>query len=151
MDTLGVPVCYVAVLNRHLNFAEYVVHYDAEEAALLRDAGEAFVTSIARDEQPSIDGHTETYTALRHMHPDIDGTDVDLTEDLARQFCEARAALAVAEMDDQLARNRVAAVMGDARRARFNRKTIATRQAKGDGKPYLVAGRRLPTFPEKAA
>jgi putative phage-type endonuclease len=61
MDVLGVEVCHVVALTRHLEFVEYVVHYDEAEAELLREAGSDFMTSLAKDEPPDIDAHGETY------------------------------------------------------------------------------------------
>lgn len=147
MDTLGVDTCYLAVLTRHLNFAEYVVRWNAAEAQILRRAGAEFMDSIEANERPDIDSHHQTYAAIRSLHPLIDPIDVELDADTARAYCTTRAALKAAEDSERLAKSLVADALGNARRARFNGSTIAQRQAKGlDGVPYLVAGRSLPTF-----
>lgn len=146
MDTLGVDVCYVALLNRHLTFVEYVVHYDEAEAKLLRKVAEEFMDSLARNERPDIDAHSQTYAAVRALHPQIDEADVELDAELARAYCQARAGLAHAAAEEQRTKALVADRLGNAKRARFMKSTIAQRQAKNGGVPYLVAGRSLPTF-----
>lgn len=146
MDVTGIDRCYVAVLLSSLEFAWYVVDYDADEALWLRLEAEAFLASIREGRRPSVDEHTETYVALRELHPAIEDDDVDLDEDLARRFVAAKNSLAAAKDEEQLARSMVAEAMGNAKRARFDGHTIASRQVRGDGLPFVVAGRKLPTF-----
>lgn len=149
MDVVGADRAHVAVLLSGLDFAEYVVEYDPAEALWLRTEAGAFLRSIELGERPNLDEHVETYQAVRALHPEIEPIDVELDEDVARYFVEATLALKWAEDDARLARAQVAEAMGAARRARFAGSTIATRQAKGEGMPYLVAGRKLPTFTDQ--
>lgn len=152
MDTTGVHTCYVALLSRHLEFVEYVVHWNEDEARTLRDAGADFMASIEANERPDIDSHSQTYAAIRQLHPLIDQEDVELDGDTARAYCAARAALKTAEDRERLTKSLVADAIGNARRARYDGHTIAQRQAKGlDGVPYLVAGRNLPDLTTEEA
>jgi len=149
MDVLGTRVTHVAVLGAFLSFAEYVVHYDATEAAFLRDEAAAFLASLpngAAPERPDIDSHGATYQAVRALHPDIEPVDVEITPEVAEPYCRARHALQSAESAEALARSLLADQLGNARRARYAGHTIATRQVRGGGTPYVVAGRHLPTF-----
>lgn len=148
MDVLGVPVAHVAVLTSWLEFAEYVVAYDPGEAALIRGECERFMASLpggSAEQRPDLDEHSATYVAVRQLHPDIDGGDVDLPEPLADRYCRARAASAAADAEKAAVTTAVADAMGNAKRARAAGITVATRQAKAGGTPYLVAGRKLPT------
>jgi putative phage-type endonuclease len=144
MDTLGRDRATVAVLIGGNDYREYVVAYDPVEAAELRAAAEAFLGSLERHERPDIDEHSATYQVIKELHPDIDGTDVEIDADLAARFVTARAAAQTATAAEQLAKNLLADAMGTARRAMWEGYSIATRQARGDGLPYLVAGRKLP-------
>ncbi|MFI7628450.1 lambda-exonuclease family protein [Microbispora rosea] len=148
MDVLGLPRAHVAVLTPRLGFAEYVVDYDPDDAAALREAAESFLDSLLWEEMPDLDAHPATYAAVRDLHPDIDpDADYDADDELAVEFLTALADKAAADDREAEARTRLAAAMGTARRARWNNRTIATRQAKKGGTPYLVAGRKLPAVP----
>ena len=145
MDCTGVHTCYVAVLTRHLEFVEYVVHWNEAEAMILREHAAGFMASIERGDRPDIDSHSQTYEAIRQLHPGIQQADIELDEDTTRAYCAARVALDDAKAAEQYAKSLVADRLGNAKRARFAGQTIAQRQAKGlDGIPYLVAGRNLP-------
>lgn len=149
MDCAGVGTVHIAVLTAFLEFVEYVVHYDADEAAYLRREGRAFLDSLpagSAPQRPNLDEHTATYQAVRQLHPDIEDVDVELDVRLVQEFCGAKAALTAAERRFTAAKTAVADAVGSARRGRFDSHVIATRQAKGEGTPYLVAGRSLPTF-----
>lgn len=144
LDVLGLDVAHVAVLTGNLEFAEYVVERNDEEIAEIRAMAWEFMESIRLGVQPSIDGHSATYEVLREMSPGVSPVDHDLDEIHARDYIAARSALKTAEEQERQCRSVVFEAMGDARRARWNSHTIATRQARGDGKPFLVVGRNLP-------
>lgn len=145
MDVLGLPRAYIAVLGDRLDFREYVVDYDPQDAALMRAAAETFLDSLLWGEMPDLDGHPATYEAVKKLHPDITPKlDYDVPEDLAVEYLAATAGNAAAEKRLTQARTRLAQSMGTAWRARWRGHTLATRQAKNGGTPYLVAGRKLP-------
>lgn len=144
MDTLDRDRATIAVLVGGCDYREYHVAYDPTEAAQLRAAAVDFLDTLEHGIRPDIDEHTATYQAIKELHPDIDGTDVDIDDDLAIAWCKARAHLKDAEAAEQYAKNLLADAMGTARRAMWAGRSIATRQARGTGLPYLVAGRNLP-------
>ncbi len=151
LDVTGFDTCHVAVIGPYLEFAEYVVERDERDMALMREKALEFLGTLERRERPDIDETNATYVALRHLHPLIEPRDVELDGELVVEYCNARHALKAAEAAARLATSRVADAMGNAKRARANGLTIATRQAKGDeGTPYVVAGRNLPTYEESA-
>lgn len=143
-DVLGLDRADLAVLVGGCDYREYVVTYDAAEAEQLRDAAVEFLATIARNERPDIDEHSATYQAIKEMHPDIDPVDVDLDDVIARRFILAKAAEKQAKATAQHACSLVADAMGNAQKAKWDGHTIATRQARGDGTPFVVAGRNLP-------
>ncbi len=152
MECTGTRLCHVALLDTWLAFREYVVEYDPQEAAGLRAEAAAFMDSLpwgAKPQRPDLDAHGATYRAVRQLHPEIEGRDVDLDQETAAAYCMAQARQRGARLQAIRANALVADAMGTARRARYLDRTIATRQVKGDGVPYLVAGRNLPTFTEE--
>lgn len=149
MDTLGVPVWYVAVLGGRLEFREYVVRYDAEDCAWMRDQAEDFLSSLFWREAPDLDHHPATYATVRKFHPQIDQrTSFEADFDLAVEFIEATTSLTAAEKREQEARARLLSAMGTTRRAYYDGHRLARRQAKGSGAPYLVAESSLPDITE---
>lgn len=146
MDVVGTRRTYIGFLSCFLEFREYVVDFDQAEADLIRDECAQFMDDLANNVRPNLDAHTATYQTIRALHPEIDGMDVELDYELARSYCLARQTRNDAERNWQAATNLMADTIGNARRGRYLERTLATRQAKGDGKPYLVVGRNLPTF-----
>jgi putative phage-type endonuclease len=144
MDLLGVKVAHVAVLTGQLTFVEYVVEYDADDAALLRKSADDFLAELAAGERPDIDGHSETYEVIKAMHPEIAPMTVEVPEDLFRLYCQSKAAVQAAEFEARRATSLVADHMGRAQRAVFAGRALASRQAKKGGTPYVVAARSLP-------
>ena len=144
LDTFGLPTAHVAVLISGLDYREYVIDYDPAEAQLLRDAAVEFLATIAAGEVPPIDDHSATYQAIKEMHPDIDPITHELTTPVAHAFLTARAGLKTAEAVERQAKSAVADEMGNAQTATWNQQTIATRQARGDGLPYVVTAKNLP-------
>jgi hypothetical protein len=70
---------------------------------------------------------------------------------MAWAWLTAKAALTTTTEAEQTARTAIADFMGDARRAVSHGHVLFTPQASGDGTPYLVAGRNLPTTLEGTA
>jgi putative phage-type endonuclease len=149
LDTLGLPVGYVAVLLPRLEFREYRINYNADEAAYLRAEAVKFLDSLPGapfEQRPDLDAHGQTYAAVQQLHPEIDGSVCDVPDEIGREFCDAVRELAVAKQREQAARTVLADHMGDAKCARWLGKTIADRRAKTGGIPYMQAApvKRLP-------
>jgi len=158
LDTFGFDEATLAVLIGAREYREYTIRYSANDAAWLRREAEAFLDSVARGEAPPIDGAEATYRAVRELHPDIDGTSVELPRERAQAFIDARAALRAAETNWNRARAEIADEMGTARTAWCNGVQIATRKARGTSTPWVEAARGLPdqiptpnTTPERKA
>ncbi|GAB2918254.1 YqaJ viral recombinase family protein [Nonomuraea fastidiosa] len=154
MATLGLDWWKVAVLvGRGLEFREYHITFDPDDAEWMREQAEAFLLSIAWDEMPPVDGHKATVRALRKRHPAIDDDLVyDIPDDLAAAWLpllaeEKAAAAQLKEAKERAAQARAELLdaMGLAGRARYGAAIVARRQAKGGGIPYLVVESDLPT------
>jgi len=142
-DVMGVELVLIPVLIGGHDFRIYTLHVDPAEAAELRSAAEEFLGTLERHERPDIDDHSATYTVIKEMHPDIDGTEIDLDGDLAVDFIVAKAEAKAAAAKAQEATSRVADAMGTAARARWDDTIVARRQVRGDSLPFVVAGRGL--------
>lgn len=143
LDVMGVDVGHMAVLIGGSDYREYVIERDEAECAELRDAAQAFLDSVEAGDAPDIDAHGATYVAIQQMHPDIEDVDIEVPDDLALEWIDARGAVASAAHFEALAKNRLADLMGTARRAVWQGRSLATRQVRGDGAPFIVAGRNL--------
>lgn len=144
LGVLGLPVGHVAVLIGGHDYREYRIEFDAAEFELLAQAGAEFMASLEAGHRPDIDEHSATYEAIRELHPDIDGSEHELSNAVARRFLISRTQKATADRLWTEARSMVADEMGDAAKATWDGQTIARRQARGDGTPYVVAARNLP-------
>lgn len=151
LDVLGLPVCHFAVLVGGHDYREYRLEYDEAEATQLRDAGRAFLDDVQNDIRPDIDEHGATYQAIKELHPQIDGSEVELDADLVAEFIASRLAKAEATAEAARMTSVLAEAMGEAHRATYCGMTIATRQARGDGLPYVVIGRGLIDREKEAA
>jgi hypothetical protein len=151
LDVFGLDTWHVAFLCSGQDYTEYVVHRDDAHQAHLREQARAFLDSLDRDERPDIDAHSETYEAVRVMHPDIEPENVELTYEQARDYCTARHALTAAQDEARMQTALIADAMGSAHYAKYLGQTIADRRAKNGGTPYVQAGRSLPTFDIEAA
>lgn len=161
LDTLGLEVAYVAVLLPRLEFRQYEIHYNADEAMYIRDEAKAFMDSLpggTNEQRPNLDDHAETYNTVKALHPDINGEDIEVPNRLAREFCQASKALAVAKARYDLARVELADLMGDAKRAIYTQgegdKAIRIKLADRRGaSPYMQAAsaKNLPDVPEEIA
>lgn len=144
MDTFGLPRVHYAVLSPYMEFREYVVEYDAEDAAWVREQVQAFMASLDDPTaEPDVDESEHTYAALRNLHPDIDGTQVELSPQVAVEYVHAVRSKKHADAALTKARNEVAREMGTAQRAVFAGITYATRISKQGGTPYVQTARGL--------
>lgn len=142
-DVVEREIADVVVLVGGCDWREYHVDYDADEARLLRERAEEFLGTVTAGVRPNIDAHSATYQVIKEMHPDIEDVEVVLANDTAHQYIEAKAAEKKATEAARLAAALVADEMGTAKKATWDGQTIATRQARGEGIPYVVAGRNL--------
>ncbi|HEY2086294.1 MAG TPA: YqaJ viral recombinase family protein [Mycobacterium sp.] len=143
MDITGRSVTYFALLTSYLDFKEYVVEYDADDAEFARDRAAAFLASIEVGEPPAIDGHASTYQSVRKLHPAIDGSEIQVPGDVAQEFIAAVIDLEDAEQRAALAKTELLAATGTAKRAVYGNQHIATRKARNGGTPWIEPARGL--------
>lgn len=136
----------LSVLFFGCEYAEYVVEYDETEAQILIEHGAAFMQTLADGIRPPIDGHEQTWNAIRKMHPGIEDYPVELEREMALSYLDAQKAFEEAKTAKQMHASRVMDAIGDGRHANWLGEAIARRQRKGDADPHLV---HIPAKPDK--
>lgn len=119
MDVLGVPEAHLAVLIGGSDYREYLIPYAADEAEWLREQGAAFWQTVLDGTPPDLDGSDATYQAVRELHPEINGEDVEIPGELYADYACTKKAFEAAKGAHQLAKSAVLDAMGQAQRAYF--------------------------------
>ncbi len=133
LDVLGLPVAHLAVLIGGSDYREYVIEYAADEAQWLREEGEKFWAEVEQNIVPPIDAHDATYRAVRELHPDINGEDVEIPGDLYDAYSSTKVAADEAKATHQQVKSEVLDAMGQAKRALVGDTPVLRRQkARGD-------------------
>jgi putative phage-type endonuclease len=119
---------------------EHWVTLDDFEAQVIEQRATEFWNAVVNDIAPDWDGSESTYEAVREMHPDIDGTEVEI--DGIHSLVVAQLSFDQAEAELRKQKSEVMAMMGKAQHAytEFEGKTykVASRQARGGGRPFLI-------------
>lgn len=140
MDILGIDKA-VIVAVAGWNYFEDWIEYDEFVAGAQRQAIGEFWKYVVNNERPRFDGSDVTYETVRRRHPEIDEdlwVEIDGVHTLsllADRFDHAKSEL-------NKAKSEVLEAMGKAKYAFFEhageRHVVATRQARGEGIPFLV-------------
>jgi putative phage-type endonuclease len=142
----GLPRAHVACLGAYLELDRYVIDADPAEQDWLLTEARAFMDSLPggpAERRPDLDGHTETYSAVRKLHPDISDQTVTVDHEAAERY---RLALDEADAADAYKRHAASALLdliGDARKAvNPDGETVAIRiPGRNGGPPFLRPGR----------
>jgi putative phage-type endonuclease len=152
MLVTGMRKVYMPMIGTGLQFAEYVVEWDEEYAGKLMFEAGVFMQTLKQNIKPSIDpldGHTQTYKALKELAHGINGETIYLDDEQALAFLHANQDMKDAEYRVQAAKNVIAEHAGEARYVAWSPEPgtehrMFTRQSRGEGTPYLVASKKLP-------
>jgi len=123
------------------NYEERWVDFDDFEADAQLAAASRFWNHLQNVEKPEWDGSKATYEAVRYMHPDIENDEVDLEEfgqvllSASENFRKSETALNEIKsvVLDRMGTAKYGYVMRDGKKW-----VIAQRQARGQGKPWLI-------------
>lgn len=139
LQTFGYEKAIVAVLFGGSKYREFEILADEfEQSVNLSRVTHWRELYLLRGEQPDYDGALNTYETIREMHPEIDlEQDCDLG-DLGMHLALAQLDAEKAEAHLTEMKSRVLDAMGTARRGYTEGVLVATRQARGTGRPYLV-------------
>jgi putative phage-type endonuclease len=139
MDILGIKKAHV-IGDVGSTWYEAVMLYDGFRADVQRNRASEFWSGVVNGIQPSWDGSTSTYDAVRQLHPEIDDEEVEIDGAHQLALAQAKYDAALAELNEQ--KSQVLALMGRAKYAYVEhegeRIRVASRQARGNGTPYLV-------------
>lgn len=111
----------------------YDVEYDSGVADWIISECKSFYDSLAGDEPPNLDDSVPTYECIRAMHPDIDGTTVEVDLDLAVQLLDWNRDYKGAETRVRGFKSQILEAMGDARYAECNGIRVADRRPHAKG------------------
>jgi predicted phage-related endonuclease len=139
LDILGLKkAALVAVAG--MTWHDYWIQRDDFEIDIARQKAIDFQACMFADQRPEWDGSESTYEAVRYQHPLIDETEVEI--DSLHYLANAQAKYDEAAEELRLIKSKVLDAMGRAKHAYMEvdgqKVRIASRQAKGDGLPYLV-------------
>jgi len=123
------------------NYEERWVDYDSFQSAAQITAATRFWNHLIDVEKPEWDGSKATYEAVRYLHPDIEDDEVDLggigfglvEANLRFQKAEELLNQYKSEVLDEMGNAKYGYVMKDGKKW-----VVAQRQARGQGKPWLV-------------
>lgn len=118
---------------------EFWVELDDFESQVMEQAATEFWQGVIDCVPPEFDGAESTYEAVREMHPDIDGTEIEI--DWLHQLGNAQSEYEQAEKKLLQLKAETLNAMGKAQHAYMEHEgqkiRVASRRA-GKGKPYLV-------------
>jgi len=155
-----VPPAYIAQVRHYLNvmglkrgvivglvamdWVEIWITHDDFEARVIEQRCKEFWDSVVENKAPAWDGSESTYNAVRELNPDIDDTEVEI--DGGHYLVEAQLAYDRAEAELLKAKSEVMNLMGKAKHAYVthdgDKFRIASKQARGMSKPFLVINKK---------
>lgn len=151
-----VPAQYIAQVQHYMNvmglkraviiglvamdWVEYWIDADSFEQRVIEQTAQTFWRGVTEAIAPDWDGSSSTYETVRQLHPDIDGTEVEI--DGLHNLPLAQAEFDRAEAELRKQKSEVLNLMGSAQHAYIEHAgekiRVASRQARGMGKPFLV-------------
>jgi putative phage-type endonuclease len=140
MNILGIKKAVIVGLVA-MDWVEAWIDFDQFEASVIEQAAINFWDSVRNGVAPDFDGAESTYEAVREMHPEINsGEEIEI--DGIHNLAIAQLAFEEAEANLRRQKSEVLALMGNAQHAytehEGKRYRVASRQARGQGKPFLV-------------
>lgn len=119
------------------NWEEHFIDRDDFEIETQRMHATRFWEHLEKHVQPAWDGSKATYEAQRQMNPNIVDEEVELGV-LGEQLIQAQLAFEDAERDVLQLKSEVLHRMGAAKHGLVDGERVVSRQARGNGTPWLV-------------
>lgn len=143
MMVLGVERS-VVVAVAGMTWQEFWIDRDEFVEQVQLEQAKRFISHIVNETKPDFEGAESTYEVVRKLHPEIDDTEVEI--DGLHYLLEAQDKFDKAEAELRLAKTQVLNEMGKAKHAFIEtdgvKHRIASRQARGEGVPFLVVNKR---------
>jgi putative phage-type endonuclease len=141
LNVFGYARAYVVVLFHGNRWREYELEANPLFQELSVERATEFLELVASDTQPEFDGALSTYTTVRALHPAIEDEEVELGW-LGVEYFTAEGKYREAESELNKVKSYILDGMGTAKRGLVEGEWVFTRQARGQGDPYLVTKRR---------
>lgn len=135
---------HVVAIGPYYQDRVYDVDYDPDVADWIESECREFWNSLRRDEPPALDKSLSTYNTVRALHPDIDGTTVQVDADLAIAVHNAAANAKDADKELRGLKTQLLDAMGNAQHAEFNGLKVADRRPHAKGGVSLNLARTHP-------
>ena len=119
---------HLMVMGPFFRWHTYEIAYNAGLCAVIEQRCVAWMDSLATGQRPELDDSIATYECVKKLHPDIDGTTVQVDRDLALGYLEADAALKAAEKKARGAKSAFLDAMGQAKYAHVGDVKVADRR-----------------------
>lgn len=143
MNILGIKRAVIVGLVA-MDWIETWVEFDEFEAKVIEQKATEFWKLVQEGTPPDFDGSESTYTAVREMNPDIDGSEIEI--DGIHLLPLAQAEFDQAEAKLKKIKSEVLAIMGKAQHAYLTvdgeKIRVASRQARLNGTPFLVVRKK---------
>lgn len=127
------PPAELMVLGPWFEAHTYVIAFDDEIAASIHEQCRTFWESLQGDEPPPLDDSVATYEAVRALHPDIDGSVVDVDPAVAERVLVLDGDSKVIAAELRGAKAALLDAMGNAQTAMCGGIKIADRRPHGRG------------------
>lgn len=138
LQTFGFEHAYVVVLFQGSKYVEYEIAASSFEQDINLKTATDFRKCVAENVQPEYDGASSTYETIRRLHPQIDAEASEELGDLGMYYVLALKEHEHSERHLNEMKSRVLDAMGKAKTGTVEGNVIVTRQARGNGAPYLV-------------
>lgn len=124
---------HLMVLGPFFEAHTYVIPYDEVVAFAILDRCHTFYKSLEDDTPPPLDDSVATYEAVRELHPDIDGSTIELDADLAIAILRADDGAKAVDKRLREVKTRLLDAMGNAQTAMCGDVKIADRRPHAKG------------------
>ncbi|RRQ26281.1 hypothetical protein DK926_18715 [Rhodococcus sp. Eu-32] len=121
----------------------YTIEYDSRIADVVVEKAHAWHRSLVDGIEPDLDDTVATYETVKQLHPDIDGSTVEIDADLALQYLGWNQELKQATKTMTGLKSRLLDAMGDAQYATCNGEKIADRRPTRGDSVALYANTKL--------
>lgn len=140
LNAFGFKRAYVAVLFSGSDYKCFELAADSFQQSVDLERVEEFLAAVKDDKVPDWDGSDSTYETVRKLHPLIEDDEVELGS-LYEIYTAAKTDAAQYAERLQTVKVQILDLMHSAKKGTYNGVHVVSRQAKGQGLPYLVEKR----------
>ncbi|ACC42337.1 hypothetical protein MMAR_3929 [Mycobacterium marinum M] len=135
---------HLLVLGPYFNDHIYEIDWDQDVTAWMLEKCRTFYASLSSDTPPELDDSVATYECIRELHPEIDGTTVQVDPDLGMAVHNANEDQKASEAKLRGLKSQLLDQMGNAQYAVIGELKIADRRPHARGGVSLNLSRKHP-------